>query len=90
MSAPRNDSPGPSIVAELLRISPSVFDGHIASLFFSPPFFSVKMFIMNSGNCFVVGILVSMSFQFPSHFSSIVCKPIAANIADASVPTFAL
>jgi hypothetical protein len=25
------------------------------------------MFIMNSGNCFVVGILVAMSCQFPSN-----------------------
>ena len=29
-------------------------------------FFREDMFIMNSGNCFAVGILVSMSFQFPS------------------------
>ena len=30
-------------------------------------FFRKDVFIMNSGNCFVVGILVAMSFQFPSN-----------------------
>ena len=30
-------------------------------------FFRKDVFILNSGNCFVVGILVAMSFQFPSN-----------------------
>ena len=77
-----------------LFIAIPVCPAHLAAKKPAPhTFFSVKrLFIMNSGNWFVVGILVAMSFQFLSQgavapvFSGLI--PTAASCSSVIVQTF--